>query len=86
LLDLYLSDEYQQDWNEIVRLAKIDDQASREKLTRYTMEGVRLSTVAPQLNRNVARDAVVDNGGEQVHCKEGDIIFLDLVPPLFSVY
>ena len=47
------------------------------------MEGCRLSTIAPQLNRVVAKDAVVNDGGKQVHCKEGDIIFLDLVCPSF---
>jgi len=48
------------------------------------MEGCRLSTIAPQLNRVVAKDAVVDDGGKQVHCKAGDIIFLNLVCPSFQ--
>lgn len=47
------------------------------------MEGCRLSTVAPQLNRGVAKDVVVDDGGKQVHCKAGDIVFLNLVYPSF---
>jgi len=79
LLDLYLSDQYQKEWDEIVRLSKLDDTASREKLTKYVMEGCRLSTVAPQLNRVVAKDAVVDDGGKGVQCKAGDIVFLNLV-------
>src|SRR5271169_254555 len=43
------------------------------------MEGCRLSTIAPQLNRLVAKNAVIDDGGKQISCKTGDIIFLDLV-------
>ena len=53
-------------------------------MTKYVMEGCRLSTIAPQLNRVVAKDAVVNDGGKQVHCKEGDIIFLNLVCPSFQ--
>jgi hypothetical protein len=48
------------------------------------MEGCRLSTVAPQLNRAVAKDIIVDDGGKQVHCKAGDIIFLNMVYPILS--
>ena len=45
------------------------------------MEGCRLSTIAPQLNRVVANDSVINDGGKQVHCKAGDIVFLNLVRP-----
>jgi len=47
------------------------------------MEACRLVTIAPQLNRVVAKDAIIDDGGKQVHCKKDDIIFLNLVRPSF---
>jgi hypothetical protein len=75
-----MSHEHQDDWNEIVRLSNLDDDASREKLTKYVMEGCRLSTIAPQLNRVVTKDTIVNDGGKQIVCKAGDIIFLNLVP------
>ena len=84
LLDLYLFDEYWKDWDAIVRLAKIKDQLSWEKSTRYVIEGCHLSIVAQQLNRVVAKDAVIDDRGKQIHCKAGDIIFLNLVYRSFS--
>jgi cytochrome P450 len=43
------------------------------------MEGCRLRSIAPQLNRVVTKDAVIDDGGKHVQCKAGDIVFLNLV-------
>lgn len=49
------------------------------------MEGCRLSTVAPELGRTVAKDIILDDGGQQVNCKIGDTIFVGLVTLIFYI-
>ena len=78
-MDLYLSDEYAKDWNDIVTLAQKDDEASRRLLTRYVLEAIRISSAAPGVSRKVAKDIVVSDGAEQVDLKAGDMLFVDLV-------
>jgi hypothetical protein len=56
-----------------------DDDESHSKLTRYIMEGCRLSTVAPELARVPNKDVVIDDGDKQVPVKAGDTIFTGLV-------
>lgn len=79
MMDLYLSDEYAKDWNDIVTLAHKDDEASRKLLTRYVLEAIRISSAAAGVSRKVAKDIVVSDGAEQVDLKAGDMLFVDLV-------
>jgi cytochrome P450 len=79
---LYLSDAYDKEWQDIVRLANSDKEEDREKLTKYVMEACRLSTISPQLSRVAAKDMVLDDKGKKVSCKAGERLFVDLVHPL----
>lgn len=81
MLDLYLSDKYKKHWPEIVRLAQLDDAASRKKLRAYALEACRLSTQSYGLFRRVAEYCVVEEGGKQYNLKPGDEIFVNLVLP-----
>jgi linoleate 8R-lipoxygenase / 9,12-octadecadienoate 8-hydroperoxide 8R-isomerase len=79
MLDLYLSDRYKKHWPEIVRLAQLDDEASRKKLRAYALEACRLFTQSYGLFRRVAEDCVVEEGGTKYSLKTGDEIFVNLV-------
>lgn len=84
MLEVYFSPEHKENWDDFVSIAKgNDDQGARDKLTRYILEGCRLSTVAPELARVPNTDVVVNDGGKQVPIKAGDTIFTGLVllPP-----
>ncbi len=82
-MEVYFDPQYKENWDDFKKIANgNDDQASRDKLTRYIMEGCRLSTVAPELARVPNKDVVVDDGGKQVPIKAGDTIFTGLVWPL----
>ncbi|ODM23237.1 Psi-producing oxygenase A [Aspergillus cristatus] len=77
-LDYYLSEEGSVYLPEINRLAKEDTPEADEKLLRYFMEGARLqSSVA--LPREVAKETVIEDGGEKVTLKEGEQIVCNLV-------
>jgi hypothetical protein len=76
-----LSDDYSEDWKEICCLAKLEDDASLTKLTRYVMEGCRIVSSAAGVLRKCAKDIVVDDGGTKVSCTAGDSVFIDLVSP-----
>lgn len=80
-MDLYLSDEYREDWLEIVRLSKLDDTDSVHTLTRYVMEGYRIVSSAAGVSRICAKDIVVADGDNKVTCSAGDMVFIDLVFP-----
>ena len=79
MLDLYLSPEYHEDWMEIVRLSRLNDEDSHSKLTRYVMEACRLCSAAPGVARTVTKNTTITNGDKQVICKPGDTVFVDLV-------
>jgi cytochrome P450 len=85
MIDMYLSDEYAQDWNDIVTLANSEDtEATRNKLMRYVMEAMRITTSAAGVSRKVVNDIVVQDGENSVSLKAGDMLFADLVPPSSS--
>jgi|SRR5579871_2863493 len=84
MLDLYLSDKYKHHWDEIVRLAHIDDEASRKLLRAYALEGVRLSTQSFGLFRHVAEDITIEENGKEHKLKPGDEVFVNLVLPRHS--
>lgn len=84
MLDLYLSEKYRHHWPEIVRLAHLDDAASRKKLRAYALEACRISTQSFSLFRRVAEPYVVEEAGKKVNLKTGDEIFVNLVHPANS--
>ena len=75
-----MSDEYAEDWKEIVRLSNLDDHSALTKLTRYVMEGCRIVSSAAGVSRFCAKDIVIPDVDGDVHCSVGDQIFIDLVP------
>jgi hypothetical protein len=79
MLDLYFSKQYQHHWPEIVRLAHIDDAASRKRLRAYALEACRISSQSFGLFRHVAEDCVIEEGGKAIHLKAGEEIFVNLV-------
>jgi len=79
MLDVYLSKEYSHHWEEIVRLAHLDDPHSRKLLRAYALEGCRLSTQAFGLFRNVAETVTIAENGKSTSLKVGDEIFVNLV-------
>jgi len=79
MLDVYMSEKYAHHWPEILRLAKLDDKESREKLRRYAMEACRLSTQSFGLFRTVAKDTTIDEAGTTYNLKAGEEIFVNLV-------
>jgi cytochrome P450 len=85
-MDLYLSEEYHKDWLEIIRLSKLEDTDSIHKLTRYIMEAMRITSSAAGVSRVCAKDIVVADGDRKVACSAGDMVFIDLVFPKFSLF
>lgn len=74
-----MSHEYRDDWAEIVRLSKLEDEGSLTKLTRYVMEGIRIISSAAGVSRVCAKEIVVADGKNNVTCSVGDMVFIDLV-------
>ena len=81
MLDIYLSDKYHHHWPEIVRLAQLDDAASRKKLRAYALEACLLATQAFGLYRRVAEATVVEEAGKTFKLQKDDEIFVNLVAP-----
>ena len=79
MLDLYLSKKYCHHWPEIVRLANLDDAASRKKLRAYALEACRISTQSFGLFRRVGEDCVIEEAGKKYNLKKDDEIFVNLV-------
>jgi linoleate 10R-lipoxygenase len=82
MLDLYMSEKYAHHWPTIVKLAKLDDKESREKLRRYAMEACRLNTQSFGLFRTVAKDITIEEAGTTYNLKAGEEVFVNLVLPL----
>jgi len=81
MLDLFLSDQYKDDWAQIIKLAEKDDAPAREKLRRYAMEGCRISTQSFGLFRSVSKATRITEAGKTYDLKPGDEIFVNLVSP-----
>jgi hypothetical protein len=86
MLDLFLSDKYKADWDNIVKLAQKDDADSRAKLRKYAMEGCRIATQSFGLFRDVAKATSVTEAGKTTNLQPGQEIFVNLVPPTTSPF
>jgi hypothetical protein len=80
MLDLFLSDKYKADWDNIVKLAQKDDADSRAKLRKYALEGGRIATQSFGLFRDVAKATSVTENGKTTNLQPGQEIFVNLVP------
>ena len=79
MLDVYLSEEYNQYWPEIVKLAQSDEK-SKSKLRGYAVEGSRLSTKGFGIVRCcVAQDIAIQDGVTTWNIESGDEVFVNLV-------
>ncbi|KAF2178270.1 heme peroxidase [Zopfia rhizophila CBS 207.26] len=79
VLDLFFSEPYSMHWPEIQKLAKEDSPKAFETLTKYVLEGLRLTTPAAGILRIVDDDNKMIVDGDLVHhVKRGEIILLDL--------
>ena len=84
LLDFYLQEKNATHWAEIKRLAAENTPAADEKLTRYVLEGFRLSN-SLGLIRVVSPDSgsgsvsVLTSDGATIAANKGDRIFVSIV-------
>lgn len=80
MIDVYLSEEYNQHWAQIVRLAQTDDDDSNSKLQSYALEGIRLSKKGfGRVRFGVAQDMTLQEGMTTLNLKKGNEVFVDLV-------
>jgi cytochrome P450 len=77
LIDLYLSDGYEQYKERIIELAYKDDPASERELQGFVFEGMRHAGVVPGLPRVAAKDITVMDGARgPVQIKAGHTILI----------
>jgi hypothetical protein len=77
LIDLYLSEGYEQYKNRIVELAHKDDPASERELQGFVYEGMRHAGVVPGLPRVASKDiTVIDGTRGPIQIKAGHTILI----------
>ncbi len=77
LIDLYLSEGYEEYKARIVELAHMDDAASEKELQGFVYEGMRHSGVVPGLPRVAAKDITVMDGARgPIHVKAGHTVLI----------
>jgi cytochrome P450 len=77
LIDLYLSEGYEQYKNRIVELSHKDDPASERELIGFVYEGMRHAGVVPGLPRVASKDiTVIDGARGPIQIKAGHTILI----------
>jgi len=77
LIDLYLSDGYEQYKERIIELANKDDPASEREMQGFVMEGMRHASVVPGLPRIAAKDiTIIDGARGPIKIKAGHMVLL----------
>jgi cytochrome P450 len=77
LIDLYLSEGYEQYKNRIVELSHKDDPASERELIGFVYEGMRHAGVVPGLPRVASKDiTVIDGAHGPIQIKAGHTILI----------
>jgi len=77
LIDLYLSEGYEEYKDRIVHLAHQNDAASERELQGFVYEGMRHAGVVPGLPRVAARDVTVADGARgEIHIPAGQTILI----------
>ncbi|KAF2995005.1 hypothetical protein E8E14_001815 [Neopestalotiopsis sp. 37M] len=79
LIDIYLSDEYQKHWKDIVRLSQSDDPKAFEQLKQYALEGFRLFPAASGVLRVVASPTPVTVPSAPKPLSPGAGVFVDFM-------
>ena len=77
LIDLFLSEGYEEYKARIVELAHMDDVASERELQGFVFEGMRHAGVVPGLPRIAAKDVtVIDGARGPIHIKAGHTVLV----------
>ncbi|KIX99908.1 uncharacterized protein Z520_04545 [Fonsecaea multimorphosa CBS 102226] len=77
LIDLYLSEGYEQYKARIVELAQKDDEASDKELLGFVFEGMRHAGVVPGLPRVASKDVTFEDGARgSLHIKAGQYVLI----------
>jgi hypothetical protein len=77
LVDLFLSNGYEEYKARIVELAHMDDAASEKELQGFVFEGMRHAGVVPGLPRVAAKDVtIIDGARGPVHVKAGQTVLV----------
>ncbi|KAH8821386.1 linoleate diol synthase [Xylogone sp. PMI_703] len=77
LIDLFLSEGYEEYKARIIELANMDDAASERELQGFVFEGMRHAGVVPGLPRVAAKDVtVIDGARGPIHIKAGQTILV----------
>ncbi|KAF2447352.1 heme peroxidase [Karstenula rhodostoma CBS 690.94] len=78
IVEFFLLGEGTQHWAAVQALAANDDDASFEKLSKYVLEAGRIAGETAVLREAVKDTTLTDAGGETVHLKKGDRLFVNL--------
>uniref|UniRef100_A0A060TJX0 ARAD1D50600p n=1 Tax=Blastobotrys adeninivorans TaxID=409370 RepID=A0A060TJX0_BLAAD len=77
LIDLFLSEGYEEYKERIVELAKRDDPEAERELQGFVFEGMRLAGVVPGLPRVASKDVTVMDGARgPIHVKSGHTVLI----------
>ncbi|KAI8816475.1 linoleate diol synthase [Fimicolochytrium jonesii] len=76
LVDLFLSDGYEQYKKRIVELAHRDDKESDEEMIGWVLEGMRHSGTVPGLPRVCTKDTKFQDGDKVVEIKKGEKVLI----------
>ncbi len=77
LIDLYLSEGYEQYKSRIIELAHLDDEASEKELQGFVFEGMRHAGVVPGLPRVAAKDITITDGARgPISIKAGHTVLI----------
>jgi hypothetical protein len=77
LIDLFLSEGYEEYKDRIIELAHMDEAASERELQGFVFEGMRHAGVVPGLPRVAAKDVTVNDGTRgKIHIKANQTVLI----------
>jgi len=86
MIDLFLSEGYEDDWSEIQKLAQSEDPKAYHTLKKYAMEAFRLRPPVPRILRRVgAHSASIHTDIGDIDVEKDTMLYLDIVSPPASV-
>ncbi|KAF2465444.1 heme peroxidase [Lindgomyces ingoldianus] len=78
ILDLFLKDSYSAHWTDIQKLANDNSPQAFEKLRKYALEALRITTPGAHLLRTAEADATIVDGHQTHQVKKGETISISL--------
>ncbi|PWN51100.1 linoleate diol synthase [Violaceomyces palustris] len=76
LIDLYLSEGYEEYKKRIIDVAKRDDAEAEDEMLGWVFEGMRHAGIVPGIPRLAARDAILRDGDRTLDIKAGDLVLI----------